>query len=166
MAQFTAEVFQNEFLPDGGTDVHAIVRVTCRGAGHGRADQRGRRRRDHHHRHLGLDGPDRHRARPRNAATAALNEIIDGTWFAVIAGNHVGQLVFPYPGRPAQMVRMDPSTRQAAIAIDAAFRADGGTAMGTWLTQAREVFATVPQATSGTRSCSPTAPTSTRRPTS
>ena len=33
MAQFTAEVFQNEFLPDGGTDVHAIVRVTCRGAG-------------------------------------------------------------------------------------------------------------------------------------
>ena len=33
MAQFTTEVFQNEFLPDGGTDVHAIVRVTCRGAG-------------------------------------------------------------------------------------------------------------------------------------
>ena len=26
MAQFTAEVYQNEFLPDGGTDVHAIVR--------------------------------------------------------------------------------------------------------------------------------------------
>ena len=37
MAQFTAEVFQNEFLPDGGTDVHAIVRVTCRDAEIGRA---------------------------------------------------------------------------------------------------------------------------------
>ena len=33
MATFTAEVFQNEFLPDGGTDVHAIVTVTCAGAG-------------------------------------------------------------------------------------------------------------------------------------
>ena len=33
MAQFTAEVFQNEFLPQGGTDVHAIVTVTCSGAG-------------------------------------------------------------------------------------------------------------------------------------
>ena len=26
------------------------------------------------------------------------------------------------------------------------FRADGGTAMGTWLTMARDVFSTVPQA--------------------
>ena len=30
MAEFTAEVYQNEFLPDGGTDVNAIVSVTCR----------------------------------------------------------------------------------------------------------------------------------------
>ena len=85
--------------------------------------------------------------RGRAAATAALNEIIDGTWFAVIAGNHVGTLVFPYPGGPQQMVRMDPSTRQAAIASMQAFRADGGTAMGTWLAKARDVFSTVPQAT-------------------
>ena len=33
MAEFTATVFQNEFLPDGGTDVHAIVTVDCSGAG-------------------------------------------------------------------------------------------------------------------------------------
>jgi hypothetical protein len=146
VAQFTAEVFQNEFLPDGGTDVHAIVRVTCRGAGQAGQtsaadaaeiiliDTSGS---------MGENGI----AQGRNAATAALNEIIDGTWFAVIAGNHVGTLVFPYPGGPQQMVRMDPSTRQAAIASIQSFRADGGTAMGTWLTKAREVFSTVPQAT-------------------
>ena len=29
MAEFTAEVYQNEFLPEGGTDVNAIVTVTC-----------------------------------------------------------------------------------------------------------------------------------------
>ena len=33
MPTFSADVYQNEFLPDGGTDVHAIVTVTCSGAG-------------------------------------------------------------------------------------------------------------------------------------
>ena len=33
MAEFSAAVYQNEFLPDGGTDVHAIVTITCSGAG-------------------------------------------------------------------------------------------------------------------------------------
>ncbi|MEP6650017.1 MAG: VWA domain-containing protein [Lapillicoccus sp.] len=145
MAQFTAEVFQNEFLPDGGTDVHAIVRVTCRGAG-----QAGQTSATDAAEIIIIDTSgsmgENGIAQGRNAATAALNEITDGTWFAVIAGNHVGTLVFPYPGGPQQMVQMDPSTRQAAIASMQAFRADGGTAMGTWLTKARDVFSTVPQA--------------------
>jgi len=146
MAQFTAEVFQNEFLPDGGTDVHAIVRVTCRGAG-----QAGQGSSTDAAEIIIVDTSgsmgDNGIAQGRNAATAALNEITDGTWFAVIAGNHVGTLVFPYAGSPQQMVRMDPSSRQAAITSIAHFRADGGTAMGTWLTKATEVFRTVPQAT-------------------
>ena len=33
MADFTASVFQNEYLSDGATDVHAVVSVTCTGAG-------------------------------------------------------------------------------------------------------------------------------------
>ena len=33
MAEFSASVYQNEFLPDGGTDVNAIVTITCKGAG-------------------------------------------------------------------------------------------------------------------------------------
>ena len=32
MAEFTAEVYQNEFLPEGGTDVSAIVTMTCTAA--------------------------------------------------------------------------------------------------------------------------------------
>ncbi len=143
MATFRTEVFQNEFLPDGGTDVHAIVRVTCSGAGQagggggGEAaeiivvDTSGS---------MGANGI----AQGRYAATVALNEITDGTWFAVIAGNHVGTLVYPGYGAQ-QMVRMDGRTRQEAIAAIQMFRADGGTAMGTWLTKAKEVFLTVPQ---------------------
>ncbi len=145
MAQFTTEVFQNEFLPDGGTDVHAIVRVTCQGAGAAGAavgqeaaeivivDTSGS---------MGVNGI----AQGRYAATAALGEIIDGTWFAVIAGNHVGTLVYPAYGVD-QMVRMDGRTRMEAITAIQGFRADGGTAMGTWLTKAKEVFLSVPQVT-------------------
>ena len=33
MAEFSTAVYQNEFLPDGGTDVHAIVTIECTGAG-------------------------------------------------------------------------------------------------------------------------------------
>ena len=33
MAEFRAEVFQNEYLADGATDVHGVVSVTCSGAG-------------------------------------------------------------------------------------------------------------------------------------
>jgi hypothetical protein len=33
MAEFTTQVYQNEFLPEGATDVNAIVTMTCSGAG-------------------------------------------------------------------------------------------------------------------------------------
>ena len=33
MAEFGSSVYQNEFLPDGGTDVNAIVTIDCVGAG-------------------------------------------------------------------------------------------------------------------------------------
>ena len=62
MAEFAATVYQNEFLPDGGTDVNAIVTITCAGAGSGWSVRDGcgrveHRRRDHHRRHLRIDGP-------------------------------------------------------------------------------------------------------------
>ena len=31
MAEFTAEVFQNEYLSQGSADVHAVVSVACSG---------------------------------------------------------------------------------------------------------------------------------------
>ena len=63
MAEFTATVYQNEFLPDGGTDVNAIVTVDLLRGRHRRPDRQGRRRRDHHRRHVRLDG-HRRRWRP------------------------------------------------------------------------------------------------------
>lgn len=155
MADFTAEVFQNEFLPDGGTDVHAIVRVTSTGASAGSAamdssissapvsfgssaeviliDTSGS---------MGRRGV----AAAGVAAKAALGEIIDGTLFAVVAGNGTAQIVYPYSHQGA-LVAMSSQTRAEAVRAVEGLRANGGTAMGTWLTLARKIFETVPHVT-------------------
>jgi hypothetical protein len=145
MTEFSAQVFQNEFLAAGATDVHAIVTVTCSGAG-----QAG---------HTGagdaaemiivdtsgsMTGAAIQAA--RDAAIAALYQILDGTWFAVIAGSHVARLAYPVGVRELTMVRMSPTTRSAAAYEISRFLPDGGTAMGTWLELAVAVFDSVPTA--------------------
>ena len=143
MAEFTAEVYQNEFLSDGGTDVHAIVTMTCSGAG--AAGQAG----DGGAAEIvivdtsGSMGEVNIRA-AKQAATAAIDQVIDGTWFAVIAGTHEARLAFPAGLAELTMAQMDSTTRAAAKSAVSTFRADGGTAMGTWLTLAARVFSTVP----------------------
>ena len=143
MADFSAEVYQNEFLPDGGTDVHAIVTVTCTGAG--AAGQAG----DGDAAEIvivdtsGSMGQFNIRA-AQQAAAAALDQIIDGTWFAVIAGTHEARMAFPAGLAELGMVQMNSLTRESAKRAVSSLRADGGTAMGTWLTMAARVFATVP----------------------
>ena len=106
MAEFTATVHQNEHLPDGGTDVHAIVSVTCTGAGtvapmssgSGEAgeiiivDVSGS---------MDVQGVQA----AAYAASAALDQIVDGVWFAIVAGNHEAALCYPTTGT-ASMVRM------------------------------------------------------------
>jgi hypothetical protein len=142
MAEFSATVYQNEFLPDGGTDVHAIVTVTCTGAGTAGQSGSGDAGEIIIVDTSGSMGADGIRA-AAYAAQTALDQILDGVWFAVISGNDRAQLAFPPSPEPV-MVRMDQFTRQAAKDAVARFYADGGTAMGTWLRLAARVFATVP----------------------
>jgi len=92
MAEFTATVYQNEFLPDGGTDVNAIVTVTCTGAG--TAGQTGAGSAGEiiivdTSGSMGRDGVQA----AAYAAQTALDQILDGVWFAVISGNDRAQLV-------------------------------------------------------------------------
>ncbi len=143
MADFTATVYQNEFLPAGGTDVNAIVTVECRGAG--AAGQAG-----------GGDAGEmiivdtsgsmgRTRIeQAKLAAAAALDQILDGTWFAIVAGTHIAYLAYPQVRTGPGMVRMSPATRQAARQAIGQFRSNGGTAMGNWLTLAGQLFDSVP----------------------
>jgi hypothetical protein len=142
MAEFSATVYQNEFLPDGGTDVHAIVTVDCSGAGVAGQSGGGDVGEIIIVDTSGSMGADGVRA-AAYAAQTAIDQILDGVWFAVISGNDRAQLAFPPSAEPV-MVRMDPYTRQAAKDAVSRFYADGGTAMGTWLRLASRVFATVP----------------------
>ncbi|MEO6790403.1 MAG: VWA domain-containing protein [Ornithinibacter sp.] len=145
MATFSADVYQNEFLPDGGTDVHAIVTIACSGAGGAGQSGSGDAAEIVIVDTSGSMSGENIVAAQR-AAAAALDQVLDGVWFAVIAGNHGAQLAYPQDGRSA-MVRMDSRTRADAQAAVAGFRADGGTAMGTWLALANRLFAAVPGVT-------------------
>jgi hypothetical protein len=145
MAEFSAAVYQNEFLPDGGTDVHAIVTVSCSGAGSAGRSGSGDAGEIVIVDTSGSMGAEGVRA-AAFAAHAALDQILDGVWFAVIAGNDRAALAFP-PSPEPRMVPMDQFARAAAKEAVGRFYADGGTAMGTWLRLADRVFASVPSLT-------------------
>jgi von Willebrand factor type A C-terminal domain/von Willebrand factor type A domain len=143
MAEFSAAVYQNEFLPDGGTDVNAIVTISCVGAGTAGQSGSGDAGEIVIVDTSGSMGRIRLEA-AKAAASAAVEQIVDGTWFAVIAGTHVAYLAFPYARSGAGMVRMDANVRYQAQQAISQFRADGGTAMGTWLILAGRLFDSIP----------------------
>ncbi|WP_312719415.1 VWA domain-containing protein [Mobilicoccus sp.] len=142
MAEFHATVHQNEFLATGATDVHSIVSITCSGAG-----QAGRNAGGDAGEIIVIDTSGSMEAAgvraAQEAAAAALDRILDGVWFAVIAGNHEARLAYP-DGYTAAMVQMSPTTRTQAKRSLGRLYADGGTAMGTWLLAAAQLFGTVP----------------------
>jgi hypothetical protein len=142
MATFAAEVYQNEFLPDGGTDVHAIITVTCSGAGEAGRSGSGDAAEVVIVDTSGSMGGQNIVA-AQHAAAAALDQVLDGVWFAVVAGTHEARVSFPQSAEFG-MVRMDPQTRALAKAAVSGFQADGGTAMGTWLNLATRLFSSVP----------------------
>lgn len=146
MAEFTASVYQNEFLPDGGTDVNAIVTVTCSGAGTAGRTGGGSAGEIIIVDTSGSMGPQTMGA-AKQAAQAALAQIVDGTYFAVIAGSDRAMLAYPQVSSGPGMVPMDPTTRAAASQAISAFRGQGGTAISTWLDLAGTLFASVPQVT-------------------
>ncbi|MCQ4211100.1 vWA domain-containing protein [Streptomyces longispororuber] len=139
--QFSVEVYQNEYLPEGGREVNAIVTVTSTGGGtiggavgapqlHSpgggpdaavalMVDCSG-----------SMDYPPTKMRGARDASAAAIDTLRDGVRFAVIAGTHVAKEVYPGGGRVAIA---DPSTREQAKQALRKLSAGGGTAIGTWL---------------------------------
>lgn len=137
--RFSVEVYQNEYLPEGGREVNAIVTVTSTGGGTtggvplaGTApsaaadaavvlmvDCSG-----------SMDYPPTKMRNARDATAAAVDALREGTRFAVVAGTHVAQDVYPGNGRLAVA---DAATKEQAKEALRRLSAGGGTAIGTWL---------------------------------
>ena len=135
---FSAEVYQNPYLPEGGREVNAIVTVTATGGGTtgGRPVFAGRSTTPDAGVVImvdcsgSMDYPPTKMRGAREATAAAIDTVRDGVAFAVVAGTHQATEVYPGGGRLAVA---GAATR--AEAKDALRKpiAGGGTAIGSWL---------------------------------
>lgn len=138
---FTLSAFQNEYLPAGAAEVHAVITVT---AG---ADQAATATADKAVALIvdtsgSMSSPGSKIRAARRATATAVGLIPDGTWFAVIAGSHRAWCVYPpaLPGQWPQLARADARTRSDAVQVAHQLPATGGTAISTWLELARAMF--------------------------
>ena len=138
---FTAETFQNEYLAAGADTVDAVVTVAA--AGHPEASAPGVTAGDRAEVIIfdtsGSMGAGRKMEAAKEAAVAAVDSLDDGVAFAIVAGDHEARLIWPRDGRSFAVA--DADDRASANAAIAATEAAGGTAIGTWLDLARQLFA-------------------------
>ncbi|HJS94456.1 MAG TPA: VWA domain-containing protein [Solirubrobacteraceae bacterium] len=140
MSTFTLQAYQNEYLPLGGTDVNAIVTVTSDGAGGPSGqpeaavvvivDTSG-----------SMGSPSRKIKAAREATSVAIDCIRAGVAFAVIAGNDHAFSVYP---RGGELAISSEQTRTAAKRVVSGLTPAGGTAIGSWLKLAGELFRATP----------------------
>jgi hypothetical protein len=145
---FTVDVDQNQYLPEGGRDISAVVTVTSAadatgltsGAQAGATpagaaeiiiiDCSG-----------SMEYPHTKIVEARAATSAAVDVVRDGVGFAVVAGTSTAWPVFPPDG---SMAIASAASRAAAKQAVAGLRANGGTAIGQWLDLARRIFEAYP----------------------
>jgi von Willebrand factor type A C-terminal domain/von Willebrand factor type A domain len=140
MTRFTADVYQNEYLPAGAIEVNAIVTISSAGGGGAVAqpdaaeivivDTSG-----------SMDVPKAKIKAAREATSVAIDCIRDGVLFGVIAGTEIARLIYPSGGH---LVPTSPDTRAQAKGVAHRLSGGGGTAIGSWLTLARELFEDAP----------------------
>jgi hypothetical protein len=153
MTRFSADAYQNEYLPLGGSEVNAVVTVTSAGGSP-----------------IGDGAPlarDEHAATPpaaeiividtsgsmgdprtkldaaKRATAAAIDCLRDDVAFGVIAGTHEARRVYP---DGEALAPASAQTRADAKRAIGRLGADGGTAIGTWLRLARDMFEAAPDA--------------------
>jgi hypothetical protein len=142
MSDFTVDISQNEYLPEGGDDVDAIITVTAPDTGlaapttnSGGAeiiiiDCSGSMR-----------SPQTKIEQARAATAAAVDVIKDGVAFAVIAGTEKAVPIFPLD---YGLAIADDQTRYLAKQAVSGVLPRGGTAIGQWLRLANTMFGTHP----------------------
>jgi hypothetical protein len=141
--EIKTHVYQNRYLSPDATDVHAVVEVVAHSSGGSGGvgpeaaeiillDCSG-----------SMGQPWKKLRAARHATAAAIDALRDGAWFAVVRGSHVAEPVYPTNGG---LARASDNTRRAARDSLRGLWPEGGTAMGRWLTCARDLVATRPGA--------------------
>jgi von Willebrand factor type A C-terminal domain/von Willebrand factor type A domain len=148
VTRFDAETYQNEFLPDDGHEVNAVITLTASddaSSGEPVAEAVEVILVDC----SGSMAPAKIVA-ARSATRAAIEALRDGVWFAIIAGTESAKIVYPSPpdGAPLAecLTQAAPTSRDEARAAAKELRAKGGTAMGQWLSLADDLMSTRPEA--------------------
>jgi len=137
---FTVDIFQNEYLPDGAREVNAIVTVTSAGSvTDGPASPASAAEIIIIDCSWSMDEPKTKLTQAREATAAAIDVIRDGTAFAVVAGAGRAWPLYPKRGR---LAIADAHTKEAARQSVGRLRPHDGTAIGQWLRLACELFAT------------------------
>ena len=137
---FTVDVFQNEYLPDGARGVNAIVTVTSAGsAADGMTGPASAAEIIIVDCSLSMATPWKKLIQARQATAAAIDVIRDGTAFAVVAG--AGRAWPLYPKRGGLAIA-DAHTREAAKRSVRRLYPHPNTAIGLWLRLAYELFQT------------------------
>lgn len=134
--QFSAEVFQNQYLPQGTGEVHAIMTVTAAGGEDASA--------------LAVTGKmfgvicdtsGSMGGQKIQAAKSAIAKIVsllpEDTSFFIITGSSSARLIFP----PSKATALN---KEKAIAAIKPIEASGGTLISSWLTLALEQFNKMP----------------------
>lgn len=133
---FSVTVHQNEYLLDSGEEVEAVLTVVNREEGHDAKpsvaqviviDCSGS---------MGM--PPAKLDSATQATAAAIDTLREGVPFAVIAGTHKANVVYPHTPR---LMPATADTREAAKETVRQLGADGGTAIGRWLALAHQLFA-------------------------
>ncbi|MFD0691297.1 vWA domain-containing protein [Actinomadura fibrosa] len=139
--QFSIKIDQNKYLPEGGREVHAIVSVEATAADGSQTgpaaspadaaeviiiDTSG-----------SMSYPDTKLRAAIAAAQTAVDTLRDGVRFAVVSGSNTATMVFPQQGG---LVPANDESRRLAKHALSRLRAAGGTAIGSWLRLADQLF--------------------------
>lgn len=143
--EFRADVYQNPYLAKDGREVHAVLTLQARsGTGASpRAPQPERAEVLIIDCSGSMEMPRQKLERAKEAAAAAIDQLRDGVFFAVVAGSDTATMVWP---PEPKLVPTDVASRADAKAALSGLRAGGGTAISSWLAQARRLFADCPGA--------------------
>jgi von Willebrand factor type A C-terminal domain/von Willebrand factor type A domain len=163
MSGFAVEVYQNEYLPIDGSEVNAIVTVSSSGSagvsaegasgsaeagaasagsvGAGAAGQPDAAEIVIVDTSGSMDVPRTKIMAAREATSVAIDCIRDGVMFGVVSGTARAHQIYPGGG---QLVAASEATRYEAKQAASRLMASGGTAIGSWLSLARDLFSVAP----------------------